>query len=235
VILANYAVANVVGFGECYDGAVNIIDNITKYEPGFVKTLEHFGDVLLDINVEIRSSITPKKLDVGAEVRFDGTMIQLESDFELDELIPKKLDGDSPAVITLLSDDGTLWNQHQQELVPYVRNRRALIAVTVSQMAKNKFPISRRTEANRLVVRRFVHDALKQHGMRPSHIRKTIDMAVSLAFTPDESDLEVIAYESSIAYRKRVAFYETPYSTGWFSSWLSWMPRDITPRGYASC
>jgi hypothetical protein len=118
------------------------------------------------------------------------------------------------------------------EYTEYTRVRRDNMAVTCAQMAKNKFPITQRTEANRLVVRRYIGGLLEEHGLRPQHIRATLDISVSLAFTPDKADLAVIVFESSQAYISRQEAYRRPHTTGWFKNLFTWMPKVIPRQGY---
>jgi hypothetical protein len=118
------------------------------------------------------------------------------------------------------------------EYIEYTRVRRDKMAVTCAQMARNKFPITHRTEANRLVVRKYIYGLLEQHGLRPQHIRATLDISVSLAFVPDQVDLMVNAFESTQAYVQRLDEHRRPHTTGWFKNLFTWMPKVIPHQGY---
>jgi hypothetical protein len=118
------------------------------------------------------------------------------------------------------------------EYIEYTRTRRDKMAVTCAQMARNKFPITQRSEANRLVVRKYIFGLMEQHGLRPQHIRATLDISVSLAFTPDSVDLMVTVFESTQAYLNRQDEYRRPHTTGWFKNLFTWMPKVIPHQGY---
>jgi hypothetical protein len=118
------------------------------------------------------------------------------------------------------------------EYIEYTRIRRDNMAVTCAQMARNKFPITQRSEANRLVVRKYIFGLMEQQGLRPQHIRATLDISVSLAFTPDSVDLMVNVFESTQAYLNRQDEYRRPHTTGWFKNLFTWMPKVIPHQGY---
>nr|QDH91117.1 MAG: hypothetical protein H4Rhizo441558_000001 [Riboviria sp.] len=57
------------------------------------------------------------------------------------------------------------------------------------KLAKSEFGLLKRTEANRLMVRKFLRDHMKDHGMRPSHIAEHLDVSVAIFFIPCRQDV----------------------------------------------
>jgi hypothetical protein len=117
---------------------------------------------------------------------------------------------------------------------PFNRKKRDSIAVTLSQMARTKFPIETRSMANKLVVRHYIHSEMEKIGMRPFHIAQTIGLAVEMVFVPNEYDIEVTQFQSSIAYMNQFDRFERPYTTSWFSTLFKWMPSRVPRRGYSA-
>jgi hypothetical protein len=107
------------------------------------------------------------------------------------------------------------------------RERREAFIVTCSQMAKNHFPLNKRSEANRQVVKKYIYDIMKERGMRPQHIRSSLPMAIALTFTRDEYDVEVEQFEQTDAYLKNNV--ETQYyaQSGWWP-----FRKRVTRKGY---
>jgi hypothetical protein len=116
----------------------------------------------------------------------------------------------------------------------FTRTKRDALAVTLSQMARVKFPIETRSMANKLVVRHFIHNEMEKSGMRPFHIAQTIGLAVEMAFVPNEYDIEVTQFQSSTAYMNQFDRFERPYTTSWFSTLFKWMPGRIPRRGFST-
>lgn len=68
--------------------------------------------------------------------------------------------------------------------------------------------------ANRLVVRKFLRDLMEEHGMRPTHIMKFLDMATELVFIPSASELHAARLRNSRAWKLRSAAYRQATSMG---------------------
>jgi hypothetical protein len=96
----------------------------------------------------------------------------------------------------------TIYDEPQK--LAYEPRLRKNTIITLVQECRNKFPLFRRSEANRLVARKYIYERMVEIGMRPSHVRNALDLAVSLVFTPDEADLDVENFELSHAYRTRI-------------------------------
>jgi hypothetical protein len=114
----------------------------------------------------------------------------------------------------------------------HITRPRALgIVASMAIEAKNEFPLSKHSEANRLVVRAFIFKRMKELGMRPSHIHKCLDLAVSAAFVPDDTDVFAKQYESSKfvtqAHRKMDAAMVVPH---WWNGYGLWA--QSTRKGY---
>jgi hypothetical protein len=67
------------------------------------------------------------------------------------------------------------------------RNRGNYVAAVVSQI-KNVLGVPQQTAANRLVVRRMANNIMRQHGVRPTHIREHIELVIAGVFVPDAHD-----------------------------------------------
>jgi hypothetical protein len=56
-------------------------------------------------------------------------------------------------------------------------------------LAKAEFGLLKRLESNRLMVRKYLRDLMRERGMRPSHIAQQLDVGVALFFVPNEADV----------------------------------------------
>jgi len=94
------------------------------------------------------------------------------------------------------------------------RNRNKYMKVLL-QMVKGRFGTPTDSEANRLVIRRFLHDYMTKRRNRPSVISKTIPQVLELAFLPDkdEVDLRIVSSHPLILERKA-------YRLGGWWSWF---------------
>jgi hypothetical protein len=55
--------------------------------------------------------------------------------------------------------------------------------------AKAEFGLLRRSQANRLMVRKDLRDLMRDRGVRPSHIAAHLDTAVAIFFIPSKKDV----------------------------------------------
>jgi len=69
--------------------------------------------------------------------------------------------------------------------------------------AKAEFGLLQRTHANRLMVRKFMRDLMRDRKMRPSHIAKELDVSVSIFFIPSKSDIEAYKVNASLEAMER--------------------------------
>lgn len=56
-------------------------------------------------------------------------------------------------------------------------------------IAKAEFGLLARTQANRLMVRKFLRDHMRERGMRPTHIAQHLDVSVACFFIPSSQDI----------------------------------------------
>jgi len=101
--------------------------------------------------------------------------------------------------------------------------------VTVVCAAKIEFNLRGHTEADRLVVRRFIKDKMVLHGMRVAHIAKQLDLAVEAAFAVTRDELFAIEYASTRHVVDRYDARDNKYWT--FFGWTVW--RTSRARAYA--
>jgi hypothetical protein len=59
----------------------------------------------------------------------------------------------------------------------------------VVSIAKAEFGYLNRTQANRLMVRKFMRDFMRERGMRPTHIAQHLDVSVACFFIPSDQDM----------------------------------------------
>lgn len=78
-------------------------------------------------------------------------------------------------------------------------NGRHFYNAAVVAEIKNKLGLTKPTEANKLVVRRMARNIMEKHGVRPTHIRQSIEKVVAGVFVPDQYDIEASAMLSSNA------------------------------------
>jgi hypothetical protein len=68
-----------------------------------------------------------------------------------------------------------------------------------------KFGSPIRNNANLLVVRKFLYDVCKEHGVLPRHIQANLDFAVELVFMPSKDELLARAVRHTEIYQERIA------------------------------
>lgn len=56
--------------------------------------------------------------------------------------------------------------------------------------AKAEYGRIKRNEANYMMVRKFLRDLMRTHGLRPSHIAQHVDVCTSLFFIPSKSEID---------------------------------------------
>lgn len=101
----------------------------------------------------------------------------------------------------------------------------------VVNSAQNEFGCPTRSEANMLVVRKYVKDLMVARGMRPTHIARHIDLVVSLVFVPNDRQIQARRYFASEAWkRSREEYdYETPREVSWWR-WVFPLPEGLGGR-----
>lgn len=99
-----------------------------------------------------------------------------------------------------------------QDVVEVKRHRRVRkhnrYARAVAAEIKNRLGCPAPNAANLLAVRRMANNIMEKHGVRPSHIRQTIELVVAGVFVPDEEDLrgaKVLQSVSVAALREELA------------------------------
>jgi len=84
--------------------------------------------------------------------------------------------------------------------------RRAPYLRHIVSEAKIKFSVYRLsdyTEANRLCVRRFLADTMRDHNVRPSHIMALLDRATAMVFIPTKTEVDGALLRGSMAAASR--------------------------------
>jgi len=73
----------------------------------------------------------------------------------------------------------------------------------VVRVTKVEFGFLKRTKANRLMVRKFIRDLMRDHGMRPTHIHQHLDLCVAIFFIPSNIDIMVEQVNASAGALER--------------------------------
>lgn len=139
-----------------------------------------------------------------------------------------------------IAADPTLKNLPQEPVLParclrgHTKRRRRDLISNMAAEAKQKFPLIRKSEANYLVVRRFIYDRLKEHGVRVSHIKTVLPLAIELAFVPDESEIEAIQFAASAQVNLMHERYEEKWTNkSGILSMFQWKTYRRTGRGFS--
>lgn len=82
-------------------------------------------------------------------------------------------------------------------------------------IAKAEFGLLARTQANRLMVRKFLRDHMRERGMRPTHIAQHLDVSVACFFIPSEQDM--IAHQ--LGASREALTRESVINTAWQSAY----------------
>jgi hypothetical protein len=106
------------------------------------------------------------------------------------------------------------------------------IVVEMVARAKNRFTLPKRNRANYLSVNAFLLNEMTEHGMRPTHIRAMLPLALELSFTPDENDVFAAQFNASAYVDQAHQAYEHPYIHLGSRSVLDWFGIRRTPKGY---
>lgn len=100
----------------------------------------------------------------------------------------------------------------ESEMVPEQYKRKHAIKICI-ELARAEFGVSQYSEANRMMVRKFLRDAMREAGMRPHHIAQHCDRATRLFFVRTKSDIETARIDADYTVIAR----EQQYSTKWFN------------------
>lgn len=100
-------------------------------------------------------------------------------------------------------------------------------AARLANEYKLKFGIPKRTEANRLVAREWLHKHLRSRNTRYQHMRSVIPLALELCFLKDSLDLEVETLMLDPSVVRRAQQSVLPY---WQKkTWASWLADNLLP------
>jgi len=97
----------------------------------------------------------------------------------------------------------------------------------LANVAKADLPgILKQTEANQLVVRKYIQDLMTERGVRKEHQSVLLPLAVTLAMTPTEADVQAEMFRASrVAVERRDEFAKNrwryrgdPWAFNWFGT-----------------
>jgi len=86
-------------------------------------------------------------------------------------------------------------------------------------IARTEFGLPKYTEANILVVRRFLLNYCREHGVRPTHIGNHLIVVVPLVFIPGREDTHLKEVMASPEVLQLFNNYESTYWS-WFQGWF---------------
>lgn len=86
-------------------------------------------------------------------------------------------------------DDGDFSREEEDDAFYRVDMKRSRFQARVVCIAKAEFGLLPRSQANKLMVRKYLRDYMREHGMRSTHIAQHLDVCVALVFIPSEQDI----------------------------------------------
>jgi hypothetical protein len=93
-------------------------------------------------------------------------------------------------ITNVLADvDGGDFNEEEEVTKFSVGPGTGRFQAKVVLAAKAEFGLLQRSNANRLMVRKFMRDLMRDHKMRPSHIHENIEICVAMFFIPTKHDI----------------------------------------------
>jgi hypothetical protein len=95
----------------------------------------------------------------------------------------------STNVLANIDGDDLVEEEDELEFFDAKRNKGRFLAKVVV-FAKAKFGKCTRSEANRLMVRKFLFDLMVERGMRNAHIAQHLDICVALFFVPSNAQIK---------------------------------------------
>jgi hypothetical protein len=90
---------------------------------------------------------------------------------------------DGPSSVYRLAQDVVEVKKHRR-----IRKPNRYAAAVVAEI-KNRLGCPAKTQANILAVRRMAVNIMERHGVRPTHVRQTVELVVAGVFVPDKHDL----------------------------------------------
>jgi len=91
--------------------------------------------------------------------------------------------------------------------------RKASYISVCASMARVEFGGMKRTEANKMMVHKYIRDVMRDHGVRPSHIALLLPQAVEFAFVENAGEIIARQMRASDAVQTR----SEVSSVGWTS------------------
>jgi hypothetical protein len=112
-------------------------------------------------------------------------------------------------------DDGDFSEEEKDETFYDPKMKRGRFQARLVCVAKAEFGLLPRSQANKLMVRKFLRDYMRERGMRPTHIVQHLDVSVALVFIPSEQD--VIAHQ--LGASKAALDRDRLINTLWYSAY----------------
>lgn len=104
---------------------------------------------------------------------------------------------------------------------PARRKQRNRAINDIAHRVKADKGLLQRTEANELMVKTLVRNAMREALWRPTHISRNLQMCVNLVFTPLIEDIDAQKYRVSYAHKRTQHLHQAPWkSTHYYGRWF---------------
>jgi RNase P/RNase MRP subunit POP5 len=136
-------------------------------------------------------------------------------------VIEQSVEEFATGVMANIDGDDLVEEEDEPEFYNPVRKQGRFVAKVVT-MAKANFGSCVKSEANRLMVRKFMLDLMRERGMRCTHITQHLDICVALFFVP--SNAQIVA--AQIASTREAITRTTLVSAVWESFYGLFKPGE---------
>jgi hypothetical protein len=86
-------------------------------------------------------------------------------------------------------DDGEFSEEEVQEMLGGRIAQKGRFQAWLVSKAKQEFGLPTRSKANFAMVRKYLRDYMREHGVRESHINQHLVISTALVFIPSEQDI----------------------------------------------
>jgi hypothetical protein len=129
--------------------------------------------------------------------------------------IPKAVEDHVANVLANVDDGDFTPTELENEGFFTAGMKRGRFQAKLVAIAKAEFGLLPRTQANRLMVRKFLRDHMRERGMRPTHIVQHLDVGVACFFIPSAQDM--IAHQ--LGASREAITREVVINTAWESAY----------------
>jgi len=138
------------------------------------------------------------------------------------DFIPESMQDDFVPIAEVVDITSTE-TENRDEIENDKRKRRSFIANIVAEVVISIPGIQVDTQANRLVAHHRLFSLCVERGVRPTHTRTILPIALELVFTPSASDIEARMFRNSRVVLDRIRERDRPWYTfedRWLLNWF---------------